>query len=148
MKYFSMPGNNEETMSFGTLLNDASGRVMLAGAGLFVLAGGIARVLAPSLLAYPVLAAGSSLAVIVGSVGFIRAVYVAPEWALASIFTASYPLPLFHFFELMAIKNCWPVGYVLFPAGMILLLFSATGEIPMLRAHATPRNQERLHTAA
>src|SRR6266581_125604 len=135
MKYFSMPRNNEGTMSLGTFLNDASGRVMLAGAGLFVLAGGIARILAPSLLgAYPILAAGSSLAAMVGAVGFVRAVYVAPEWALASIFTASYPLPLFYFFELMAIKNGWPVGYVLFPAGMILI-FSATGEITMLRAH-------------
>ena len=51
-------------------------------------------------------------------------------------------LPLFYFFELMAVKNGWPVGYVLFPAGMILL-FSATGEITMLRAHAIPRNGER-----
>ena len=120
----------------------------MPGAGLFALAGGIARSLAPSLLAYPVLAVGSSLAIMVGAVGFVRAVYVAPEWALASIFTASYPLPLFHFFEVLAIKNGWPVGYVLFPAGLMLLLFSATGEIPMLRAHAIPKNDERVHKAA
>jgi hypothetical protein len=73
------------------------------------------------------LAATTSLAAAVGAIGLIRAIYVAPSWALASIFAVSYPLPLFYLFEVMSIKNNWPAEYVLFPLAAILFCFSANG---------------------
>ncbi len=136
MKYFTMRREDPETMSFTTFLNDASGRVMLFTSGLFFVAGGIGATLSPSLIAYPVLAATPSLAAAVGAIGWIRAIYVAPPWALASILAVSYPLPLFYFFEVMSIKNRWPTEYVLFPLAAILFCFSATGTRPLkLRPH-------------
>ena len=103
MRYFSMTTTNSETMNFTTFLNEASGRVILSAAGLLVLAGGVGAILSPSLLAYPVLGAISSLAAAVACVGLTRAIYVAPSWALGTIFAGSYPLSLFYLLEVIAI---------------------------------------------
>lgn len=127
MRYFSMTTTNQGAMNLTTFLNDASGRVILCAAGLLVLAGGVGAILSPSLLAYPVLGAISSLAAAVAGVGLTRATYVAPSWALGTIFAGSYPLSLFYLSEVMAIKNSWPVEYISFPMAAVLLLLSATG---------------------
>ena len=126
MRYFSMT-TNQGAMNFTTFLNDASGRVILSAAGLLVLAGGVGAILSPSLLAYPILAAISSLAAAVAGLGLTRAIYVAPSWALGTVFAGSYPLSLFYLLEVMAIKNRWPVEYISFPMAAVLLLLSATG---------------------